>query len=145
MFVPFDQVKERVSFEDAINKLGLQLKQTGNQWRGACPACKNSGDRALVITEGRGYFCFSAHKGGDQIGLAAHVLGIQAKDAAQFLIGEEHKRATVPESAAVKEGQTRTLQPLPYLEHEHEAVIAIGFDVEIAKRLGIGYASKGLM
>ena len=31
------------------------------------------------------------------------------------------------------------------LEHEHEAVQALGIPVDIAKRLSIGYARKGIM
>ena len=37
------------------------------------------------------------------------------------------------------------MQPLSYLQADHEAVVAVGFDVEVAKALGIGYSPKGLM
>ena len=86
-FVDFALVKEKVSFADAISYLNLNLKPSGNQWRGKCPACNSGGDRALVVTEGKGFFCFALKKGGDQIALAAHILDLSAKDAAQELAG----------------------------------------------------------
>src|ERR1019366_207860 len=36
-------------------------------------------------------------------------------------------------------------QALDYLQNDHPAVEAVGFDQETAKALGIGYAPKGLM
>ena len=64
-FMDFDALKKAITFEQAIGLLGLQVKRhSGTQWRGACPACKTGGDRALVITEGKGFFCFTQRAGG---------------------------------------------------------------------------------
>lgn len=149
-FVDFNELKARVSLGDAVRILGLTLKQNGNQWRGPCPACKGSDQRSLVVTESKGFYCFAAKKGGDQIGLAQHILGIGAKEAAQALAGATVPVArkgtvpgTVPESGGGEE--TQKLQPLSYLEAEHPAVDAVGFSAEVAQRLGIGYAGKGMM
>lgn len=149
-FIDFDEVKSAVSFGGAVELLNLQLKKSGNQWRGACPACESGGDRALVLTEGRGFFCFSDKKGGDVIALTAHILGLSAKDAAQELAkragivpvqeGTVHRKSTVPESEAAGS----KLQPLSYLEHAHDAVIALGFDPEFSERHGLGYAPRGV-
>jgi hypothetical protein len=140
-FVDFEEVKATVTFGQAINLLSLQMKQHGQQWRGPCPACKKGGDRALVVTEGKGFFCFSSHKGGDVIALAAHVQECSVKDAAAFL-----SKATVPNTVPKKEVEdAHVLEPLKYLEHEHDAVKAIGLDTELAKQIGVGYAPKGLM
>lgn len=152
-FIDFADVKERVSFADAVSYLSLDLKRSGNQWRGACPACNAGGDRALVVTEGRGFFCFATKKGGDQISLAAHILDIPVKEAAVELakragiVPDREDRAstvsrTVPESEGVEGSK---LSPLSYLEPEHDAVVAIGFDPTVAKDLGIGYAPRGIM
>ena len=84
-FIDFAELKDKLSFGETINLLELGLKRSGNQYRGPCPACGTGGDRALVVTEGKGFFCFAEKKGGDQIALAAHILGIGAKDAAQEL------------------------------------------------------------
>lgn len=145
-FVDFEALKDRVSFEDAAKKLNLQLKKaSGSQFRCPCPACPKGGERALVITPGKGFYCWGVRKGGDQIALAAHVLGIGLKEAAAFLAGnQEHSAPTVPESEKGQEN-VRTLQPLSYLEPEHEAVDAVGFHADDAKAIGIGYASKGMM
>ena len=155
-FVDFADVKEKVSFEQALSLLSLDLKRSGNQWRGPCPACRSGGDRALVVTEGRGFFCFSLKKGGDQIALAAHVLEVPVKEAAQELAeragivpvpagnstsGKVPSR-TVPESEG---GSGSKLAPLSYLEPDHEAVAAVGFDLAFCKEHGIGYAPRGMM
>lgn len=153
-FIDFAEVKEKVSFADAISYLKLELKGSGNQWRGPCPACNSGGDRALVVTEGRGFYCFANKKGGDQIALAAHVLEVPAKEAAQELaeragivpVGKGTvpgtSSRTVPESEGVEGSK---LSPLSYLEHEHDAVAAVGFDPEFCKQHGIGYAPRGMM
>ncbi len=142
-FTDFQELKTRVSFEQAINLLGLTLKRSGNQWRGACPVCKGS-DRSLVITEGKGFFCFTKHAGGDVIALVAHIRGIAVKEAAQFLADTlDSPKATVPQVKV--EGKEGGFKPLDYLEPEHDAVKAIGFDPEFCKAHGIGYAPKGMM
>lgn len=151
-FVDFAEVKEKVSFSDTIGHLKLDMKQSGNQWRSACPTCKNGGDRALVITDGKGWFCFGLKKGGDQIALVAHILELGVKEAAYELAqlagivpsvsnGTGTSR-TVPQNDGVK---SKGLEPLSYLEPEHDAVIAIGFDPDVATSLGIGYAPRGIM
>ena len=151
-FIDFNEVKERVSFADTVSLLNIGLKQAGNQWRGPCPSCQTGGDRALVVTEGRGYYCFAQKKGGDQIALAAHILELSPKEAAQELAEKagivpvrsstvQRKSTTVPESEA--EGGSK-LSPLSYLETDHDAVLALGFDPEIARNLGIGYAPRGV-
>lgn len=140
-FVDFAELKERVSFGQAIALLGITMQKHGTQWRGPCTACKKGGDRALVVTEGKGFFCFATHTGGDVIAFVAHVRGCAVKEAA-MLLARDTVPSTVPE--VVKEGD-KSLAPLTYLEHDHAAVLAVGFDPEIAKRLGIGYAPKGIM
>ncbi len=154
-FIDFAALKEAVSLSDAVELLGLNLKQSGNQFRGPCPACKSGGDRALVVTDGRGFYCWGQKKGGDQIALAAHVLDLPAKDAAVELgkraglvpdTGTVPVNRTSPRKEPESEGEgSGKLSPLSYLEHDHDAVVAIGFDIEKAKALGIGYAPRGMM
>lgn len=152
-FVDFSAVKEAVSFADAIKHLELEMKQTGNQWRGPCPNCQTGGDRALVITDGKGYFCFADHKGGDVIALASHILKLPAKDAAQELAERAGivqvrstvqfgTRSTVPKSEG---GGDSKLSPLSYLEHDHDAVVALNLDPDFCKKQGIGYAPRGVV
>lgn len=146
-FVDFEALKQRVSIEDAAKMLQLKLKAGNGQFRAPCPACPAAGDRALVITPSKGaFYCWGVRKGGDQIALAAHVLSVSTKEAAAFLGGDQAERPsrpTAPESETGKE--VKTLSPLPYLEPDHEAVAAVGFDLQVAKALGVGYAGKGMM
>lgn len=157
MFIDFDLVKKAVSIEETAKMLGLAIKPSnGHQYRGACPACKTGGDRAIVITPSKSaFYCFSEKKGGDQIALAAHVLGCSVKDAAQELANRagltntvpstrKSTVSTVPESETGQEG-TKTFAPLSYLESAHPAVEAIGFDTGFAAKHGIGYAGKGIL
>lgn len=153
MFVDFAALKEKVSFGQTVSILKLNLKQSGNQWRGQCPVCGGA-DRGLVVTDGKGWYCFSAVKGGDQIALVAHVLNCPVKEAAQFLaeragirtgtsIPSTSPRQTVPESENGDE--TQKFAPLSYLQPSHAAVDAIGFSEDICTRVGIGFAPKGIL
>jgi len=144
-FIDFTDLKERFGFVQVIDALKLPVTQRGNQWRGACPACKSGGERALVITDGKAFFCFAAHKGGDQIALAAHVRNCSVKDAAAFIADSSAPDAEPSPKPEDQTGEGKSLASLPYLEHQHEAVLAIGFDPIVAQRLGIGYAPKGIM
>lgn len=153
-FTDFVALKEAVSFATAIDLLGLKLKLSGNQWRGPCPACIRAGDRALVVTEGRGFYCWGIKRGGDQIALAQHVLELPAKEAAHELAeragltrdstgtSTSTVRRTVPESEG--EGGSK-LSPLSYLEHDSDAVVALGLDPKFCERHGIGYAPRGVV
>ena len=151
MFVDFQAVKEAVCFADAVHYLDLAMKKQGNQFRGICPKCGGN-ERGLVLTEGKGYFCFSDHKGGDVIALAAHVLNIPTKEAAQRLAElagivqvpstSTPAKPTVPESEGAEGSK---LSPLSSLEPEHDAVVALGFDPEFCKLHGIGYAPRGVV
>ena len=76
-FIDFQALKQNVKIEDAMALLGLKVSQHGDQMRGACPACKSGGDRALVITSSKSvFYCFAAGQGGDVIALISHIKGI---------------------------------------------------------------------
>lgn len=147
-FIDFAALKNRVSVEAAIPILELSLKQRNGQWRGPCPACKSGGDRALVITPSKNaFYCFGDRTGGDVIAFAAHIRECSVKEAALFLAGDEsgtrNRSNTVPEER--KKGDTRSLQPLSYLQLDHESVAALGLDEETCIEFGAGYAPKGIM
>jgi DNA primase len=154
-FIDFAELKERVRIEDAIPKLGLELKQRNGQWRGPCPVCQSGGERALVVTPARqAFYCFGGKTGGDVIALAAHIRDCSVKDAAAFLAGNSavparnstssrNGSSTVPEERS-KEA-ARSLQPLTYLQPAHQAVQALGLDEPTCDAFGAGYAPKGVM
>src|SRR5712691_4032170 len=144
-YLDFDAIKRETTFAQAIALLGLTLKQTGQSVRGPCP-CGSGGDRALVITEGKGFYCFGAQKGGDVIALVAHVKDIPVKEAAAILANKNGTDSGRNSTSSRDEGTGTVpgLKPLD-LDHEHDAVIALGFEPADAAALGIGYASKGIM
>lgn len=155
-FVDFGALKARVKIEQVVQMLGLMMKQSNNQLRSCCPACKNGGDRALVVTPSKeAFYCFGGSTGGDLIALAAHIQGVSVKEAAAFIADRaglgtgtnnsstSKSKLPVPESDGGDE--TQKFAPLSYLQQEHQAVDAIGFSPEICEKTGIGFAPKGIL
>ena len=146
-YIDFADLKARVRIEQVAEMLQLDLTPSGNQLRGECPGCREGGARTLAITPAKGvFFCFSAKAGGDCIELAAHAKGIAQREAAELIArhfltppGRE------PQRPSPRPEPEPGLAPLAYLEADHPAVEAVGFDPETAKALGIGYAGKGMM
>ena len=112
---------------------------------GPCPSGEG-GERALVITPAKGVcYSFACEKGGDVLALVQLINDCSAKEAAQFLSGSvplEKTARSSPEKGSEARGG---FAPLPYLEADHPAVEAIGFEPEDAQHLGIGYAPRGTM
>jgi DNA primase len=159
-FIDFQEVKSRVSIEDAAQKLGLKLTKSGVQLRGECVACGQGGPRGLAITPSKNlFYCFSAQKGGDQLALVAHAKGFgtleqpDIRKAAEWLGGTSTVKGTSDDSTVqVRKNRandppapTSGFPPLDYLDAEHPAVEAAGFNQTDARALGIGYAPKGIM
>ena len=142
-FVNFAELKEKVPVEQAIPLLNLQLKQHGTQWRGACPICKSGGNRALVVTQGKGFYCFGGKTGGDVIGLVSHIKGVTAKDAALFIA--QSLSQSPQERNNGKDHGNRTIHPLSHLEPGHENILKLGLSKETAEHIGAGYTGKGIM
>jgi DNA primase len=150
MYIDFQELKAKTDILDVVDMLVLNMKQQGEQLRGPCPACDEGDKRALVVTPGKGYYCFSAKEGGDCIALAAHILHLPMKDAAlriaeHFEAHPTGDKAEADEEPEREKKDSAPLQPLAYLHHKHESVQALGIDVETAATLGIGYAKKGMM
>jgi DNA primase len=156
-YIDFAELKERVSIEDVFPMLDLEMQQKGDQWRGPCPAC-DSRDRTLVVTSSKqSFYCFAARKGGDLIALVAHVRDLGMRDAALAIAdfcgtvtvtderNSNRSDGTVPNSARGKDDGKRTLQPLAYLQSDHEVVEALGLSSETCEHFGAGYAPKGIM
>lgn len=158
-YIDFQEVKRRVSIHEAAQKLGLMLKQEKNQWRGMCPSCQAGGDRALVLTPERGlFYCFAAKAGGDCIALVAHITGVDAQEAAHFLLPEEQE-LTRPQKPGVPSAPASTAAPpvgtskrpegfdadayLDKLDYQHDQVKALGLTEEEARELGVGFSSTG--
>lgn len=141
-YLDFEAIKADHPIDKVAERLGLSLKQSGKQHRGKCPICEGGGDRNLVVTPEKGvYYCFTEAKGGDVIALVGHVRGLSAKDAAAWIAGDTPERETVPRERRGERG----FKPLDYLDPDHEAVAAVGFNPGDARALGIGYAPRGVL
>ena len=144
-FIDFEAVKAANPIGEVAERLGLQLKKTGQQLRGPCPSGEG-GERAFVVTPGKGvWYSFGLQQGGDVLALVELVNGCSTTEAAHFLNGETvplEKRSTrrSEESAA-----GRGFRPLDYLEPDHPAVEALGLEPGDAELLGIGYAPRGVL
>lgn len=133
--VSFASVKETVSLVEGVKRLGLTLTEKDGVLRGKCPACNAGGERALVVTPHRGFYCFNKKQGGDVIALVSHIKGIAVKDAAEWLATAPTGNGTI---------QPGGLKPLDYLDPTHEKSLAIVGE-ETARIFEMGYAPKGIM
>lgn len=147
----FATLKARLSFEEVIAHLRLPMTLKDGKYRGVCPACQSSTNRALVVTPERGAYCFDAKKGGDIIWLASHVQKIGVRQAAEAL-DQAFPASAAPSpatGAATVPERTETGQPsgiaavASRLVFEHPLVQALGLDAETAKALGVGFAARG--
>lgn len=131
-YVSFEEVKERVSFEQVCGLLGIKLIPAGKGFRADCIFCEQ--ERSMGITPSKNLFhCFKCHESGDQIALYAKAKGLSMKEGAIAL--------STPHEVSSSEG----MEPLSYLEFDHPSIFVLGFEDEVAHQLGIGYASKGSM
>ena len=151
-FLDFAALKEAVTIEQAIDWLGLDLREGNQQFRGSCPTCKSSGPRSLVITPSKqAFYCFAERLGGDVIALVAHIQQMNMKEAAEFLVkkgsvstpGSNNSVSTVPPERIKKD--TRSLQPLNYLEPGHAKIKNLSISKETCIKFAAGYAPKGIM
>lgn len=147
MFIDFEEVKARHPIEVVAERLGLELKKAGNQLRGPCFSGAD-GDRKLVITPEKGvWYSFALNEGGDVLKLVSLVRQCSVKEAATWLEGDTQpeKSQKRSERSSSPERSERGFAPLDYLEPDHPAVEALGFDTATATALGIGWAPRGVL
>jgi DNA primase len=159
-FVDFAELKTRVSIEQAMQLLGLNLLPHGSQVRGPCPVCKSGGDRALVITPAKGlFYCFAAKIGGDVIALTAHIRGTTVKEAAEELSRTfgtvqnstgnststvSKRRTTAPQAQEAR--KQPAFDPEAYaarLDASHASLAPLGISPETLKAWKAGYSNAG--
>jgi len=153
-FVDFAAIKEAVSIEEGIAFLGLKMKREGEQFRSPCPVCKKGGDRALVVTPSKGFYCFGAKKGGDIIAFVAHIKDCGQREAGSMLQEQYCTDTSTSTRNSTSSDNTRSkaapptnggLEPLAYLSTEHPVIEALKLSETVCQALGIGYAPKGKM
>lgn len=157
-FVDFGAIKERAKIQDVVGWLGLKMKLEKNTTlRGACTAC--GGDRTLAVTPNHvrsdgsigSYYCHAEKKGGDTIGLTAHIRGVGQREAAELLQqhfggGERREEAPKRDKQPVEKRSTG-YDPEAYVERldaANEALTPLGISPETYKAFKAGYASSGV-
>lgn len=146
--IDFSALKERITIEQAVAILGLEMKPAGNQLRGMCPECESEDPRTLVVTPSRGlFYCFKGQTGGDLIKLAAHVRNEGIREAAKYLWESTVQNSTVTVSDPPKSPMVpdKLEKVAARLIHDHEAVQILGLSPEMAKSLGIGFIKSGIL
>lgn len=149
--INFADVKAMVTIEQVCAWLGVQLKPIGAQLRAQCPICQDGGDRAFVVTPSKQLwktFCTTCDCGGDCIELVARVNGISQKEAAAEIAGHFFNCKTTQPQPVDKPPYQKPFESIGYaatLEPEHPDVQALGIPVAIAKSIGIGFSSKGIL
>jgi hypothetical protein len=158
----FAALKARVSIEDTMRLLNLNLNLKNGSYRGKCPV--HGGDeRSLVLTPGKGFKCWaSALPGGSQLDLICHVNGWDPKSdiarAGQWLDEQTGTRnststrsaqggtitaSTKPPAPAGRSGY----DPAAYasrLDPAHASLEGLGISTETLKAFRAGYAATGL-
>ncbi|MFN0219237.1 MAG: CHC2 zinc finger domain-containing protein [Hyphomicrobium sp.] len=138
-YVDYAALKAAVDIQAVAAWLGLETRRTNEQLRCECPK-HGGGKRSLVITPAKQlFYCFAptGQTGGDAIELVAHCKDITVKEAALEI--EKQFIAAKPDAP---DGLQKVAT---YLDHGHEAVLALGLSQELAAALGIGFAPKGVM
>ena len=135
-YVDFQELKAKVTLEDCMRMLSLQLTPENNQFRGRCPTCDGA-DRGLIVTPAKGWYCQAAKIGGDVISLTAHVKQCGAKEAGAYLASclqsPVEKKEFDPEAYAAN------------LDTSVEALARFGVSADLVDQVGwIGVAKKGV-
>lgn len=144
-FFDFKEVKENHSILDVAQRLGLELKQASNQWRGKCPSGAD-GDRKFVITPAKGvWYSFAVGKGGDVIALVEFVNNVSAREAAAWIMGDTAPEKKPVTASTLGGKSSEGFSPLQYLEPRHPAVEALGIEPDVAELLGIGFCPRGVL
>jgi DNA primase len=144
--IKFEEVKAQFPILKVCELLGLQLEseQGGRYFRGQCPFCEQG--RTFRVTPDKNMCgCFKCKDAGvtdyagDQLYLVKKIKGFKsAIEAAQWLLGDVGGKVE-------ERVKSETFTPLDYLNAEHADVELLGFDIEHAKRIGIGFAPEGTM
>lgn len=142
--IDFKAIEQNLRIELVAKSLNLTLEPHNGQYRAHCPTCNR--ERSIVLTPNKNMWCcFAAPKNGDRflggsiVGLVAHVKQIDLREAAKFLMEPEAQPETKKNPFEGLDGVKDKL------DHAHEKVKALGFPELVARALGIGYCSKGLM
>lgn len=138
--IDFKALRESLNIAEVAHTI-LKLTPENGQYRAPCPGCNAGGDRAIVITPAKKlFYCFNAKKGGDAIGLVAHVKNIGMKEAAMSLMPKEEPKEEPPKE---KEQGFDVEKYRAGLKTDHELLTQSGIFKDVAEALQIGVATAG--
>lgn len=80
---------------DVARSAGLELRQRGGKHWACCPFHADRTPSFAVYPDGRGWYCFSCHRGGDAAALYQQLYGVPIKDALRAVGKDEATLAPV--------------------------------------------------
>lgn len=80
---------------DVARSAGLELRQRGGKHWACCPFHNERTPSFAVYPDGRGWFCFSCHRGGDAAALYQQLYGVSIRDALRAVGKDETTLAPV--------------------------------------------------
>jgi hypothetical protein len=81
-----DEIKARIPLYELIQEHGIELKRSGQSWRGSCPFHDSKSGTSFVVSEEH-FYCFGCGAGGDHVTFVTGYLPQVATftDAARYL------------------------------------------------------------
>lgn len=80
---------------DVARSAGLELRQRGGKHWACCPFHNERTPSFAVYPDGRGWYCFSCHRGGDAAALYQQLYGVSIRDALRVVGKDEATLAPV--------------------------------------------------
>jgi DNA primase len=168
-FVPFAQLKQRVSMEDILRRYGvlekLKPQKGGDELVGLCPFHQEKRRSFHVSVSKNAWQCFGCKRHGNILDFVAHKEGVDIRQAALmvqewFKVSAEKPVVAIPKVSETEGGFTEAQDgsdklglednpPLTFelknLDAKHPYLKERGVDKETVEYFGLGYCSRGLM
>ena len=154
-----NELKSRVRLSDVIGKK-VQLKKRGKDWVGLSPFT-NEKTPSFYVHDDRGFYkCFSSQKGGDAITFLMETERLSFAEAVEKLAGrtgialryeeggagvnrQQGQRTRLVEAHKAAAGFYQEQLSTPEAQIGREFLTARGFDGEVSRHFGVGFAPKG--
>ncbi len=147
-----DQIKSRLDVVDVISEY-VQLKQSGQNWKGVCPFHSEKTPSFMVHREKQIWHCFGCNKGGDIFEFVKEIENLEFPEALEILARKANvelkhidKKESGKKSKALELVQEADNYFYDQLLKSPRAAVARdylknrGIDIELAKTFHLGYA-----